>query len=377
MRCVAWTVAAAALLLPSLAAAQIPLPTGNFFSEEQRKTTAKKADPVQHEQARLEAMKAQLAAIKELASWASTNRTELANLYSDSLANLKQARAAIQRAKGQAATDYVEPRGFEVEPIQVNTSTALPASSSSTPVVPPDGFYLLTRVQFPEAWVKEKKRLSISYQIYPEAYLPMATTYQNTNNAIFRAYSSSLTALSATTTFNAQVKGLALPPGRYFASMVIAAYDSSRDSLVSLGMFRVEGKILPSVQAVRPHYTDWYRTYTPMVSLTDLKAEVKGKGLQLSGAYKREGFAKGQKPVWLEVVAEQGDTRAVLLRSMQPLTAAVTKFGGKGYLVKEHSLAPGTYTIRVTVFTEHPSSDSKWAYPTGSRSDKTVTVTVR
>jgi hypothetical protein len=375
MRTAHWT-GLALLLLPTVAAAQIPLPTGNLFSDEQRRPAAKKADPVSQAQARLDGLKAQLAAIRELASWASTNRSELANLYSDALANLKQARATIQRAKGKDAGGWVEPQGFEVEPVVVSMQSTAPSSSYmvSAPVVEPDKFYLWTRVRFPDDWVKEKKTVTLSYQIYPEDYLPMATTYQNTANAIFRGYASSLKVDTKLVNYYWQVKGLSLPPGRYFVSAVMSTYEGARAGLVSLGMFRVEGKLLPTIKGRLPHYRDWFGIYNPKIVLTDLKAEVKGKAIQLSGSYKREAFAKGQKPVWIEAAVEKDNTRTLILRTMRPLTAAVTKFGGKDFLIKEHGLAPGTYTIQVSVYTEHPSSDTKWAFPSGSRSDKTGSI---
>lgn len=368
-----------ALLLPAVARAQIPMPSGipNPLSGAAGQAPKPvKADPLARAQARVDAIKAQLSAIREIASWASTNRTELWKLYSDSLANLVQARAAIRRG----AAPYQEPKGFEIEPVVVSSSMTYPGAASTYAVqsVPPDNFYLHTRVQFPDAWVAVKKRLTVTYNIFPETYLPMATTYQNATNAIFQAYSYSLTVLAKTDTFRSRVAGLALTPGRYYVSCVVSTYDYPRDYMVSLGLFRVDGKLPASVKTYPPHHAGWYRTYDPQVKLDDLKATVKGKTIALSGAFTRVKFEKGKKlsPVRFEAIAEQGDNRHVILRFAQPITAEKTKFGGKAFTVADANLPPGTYTLRLIVMTEHPSSDSKWAYLTGSKSDKTVSITI-
>jgi hypothetical protein len=364
-------------LLPATAGAQIPMPTGipNPLSGTAGQPVKAKADPVARAQARVDAIKAQLAALREIASWASTNRTELWKLYSDSLANLIQARAAIRKG----AAPYLEPKGFEIEPVVVTSSSTYPGAASTYAVqtVPPDSFYLHTRVQFPDAWVAVKKRMTVTYNIYPEVYLPMATTYQNASNAIFQAYSYSLTADSKIDTFHSAVSGLALPPGRYYVSCVVSTYDYPREYMVSLGLFRVDGKLPATVKLYPPHHVAWYRTYNPQIKLDDAKATVKGKNISLSGAFTRVGFQKGKmKPATIEAVAEQGATRRVVLRLNQPINTEKSKFGGKPFLIADHGLAPGTYSLKVTVYTEHPSSDSKYAYLTGSKAEKTLSITV-
>ncbi len=373
------TCALALSLLPTGARAQIPMPSGipnPLSGAAGQAPKPAKADPLARAQARVDAIKAQLAALREIASWASTNRTELWKLYSDSLANLVQARAAIR--KGEAP--YQEPKGFEIEPVVVTSASTYPGAASTYTVqtVPPDNFYLHTRVQFPDPWVALKKRLTVTYNIYPEAYLPMATTYQNATNAIFQAYSYSLTVLAKIDTFRSRVVGLALPPGRYYVSCVVSTYDYPRDYMVSLGLFRVEGKLPGTVKSYPPRHAGWYRTYDPQVKLDDFKATVKGKTISLSGAFTRVKFEKGKKvsPAQFEAVAESGDNRHVILRFSQPITGEKNKFGGKPFTVSDANLPPGTYTLRLTVATEHPSSDSKWAYLTGSKSDKTVSITV-
>jgi hypothetical protein len=235
-------------------------------------------------------------------------------------------------------------------------------------------------VQFPEQWVTSKKNLTITYNIYPEEYLPMATTWQNTSNSIFYAYTSTLSVISKTDIFRTPVTGLWLPPGRYYVSCVVAAHDartyySQREYMVSLGLFRVEGKLPSAVKTYLPHYSSWWRTSDPQVKLDDAKATVKGKTISLSGAYTRVKFQKGQKPVYLEATAEQGTTKRVILRLRQPLTQEKTKFGGKAFTIGDHELAAGTYTLRITAYTEHPSSYSA-AYLTGSKSEKTVNISI-
>jgi len=274
---------------------------------------------------------------------------------------------------------YVEPKGFEIEPVVVSTSSTYPGAASTYRVqtVTPDNFYLHTRVQFPDAWVAVKKRLTVTYNIYPETYLPMATTYQNSTNAIFQAYSYALTVLAKTDTFRSKVGGLGLPPGRYYVSCVVSTYDYPREYMVSLGLFRVEGTLPPTVKIAPPHHAGWYRTYDPQIKLDDVKATVKGKTISLSGAFTRVKFEKGKmKPAIIEAVAERAGERTVILRLSYPVSAEKTKFAGKLFTITGANLQPGTYTLRVTVATEHPSSTSKYAYVTGSKSDKTVTITV-
>jgi hypothetical protein len=371
-------------LLPATAAAQIPMPSGipNPFDEHstsggKKPAAGKKADPVTAAQSRVDGLKAQLQAVRELSNWASTTNSELSKLYSDSLANLVQAQAAIYKAKGQAGPRYEEPKGFEVEPAIITTSSSAPSYTPySVQTVPPDNFYIHVKAQFPDEWVKEKKGLNVNYQIYSEQYLPMATTYQNTTNAVFRIYTYSNSVTHKNLTFWARVQGVALPPGRYFVSTVIATNSWPRDAQVSLNMFRVEGKLPAGVKTLPPHYSDWYSAYKPKLVLSDAKATVKGKAISVSGAYTREEFAKGQPPVYIEAVAEGSDNKVVVLRQVQPLTKAKQTFGGKAFTVADHGLAAGTYTLRIRVMTEHPSSDSKYAYLTGSRGEKTVQITI-
>jgi hypothetical protein len=377
-------VAFVGLLLPTTAAAQIPMPSGipNPFDEHStsgaKKPGARKADPVTAAQSRVDGLKAQLQAVRELSNWASTTNSELSKLYSDSLANLVQAQVAIYKAKGQAGPRYEEPKGFEVEPAIVTASSSAPSYTPYTvQTVAPDNFYIHVKAQFPDEWVKERKGLNVSYQIYSEQYLPMATTYQNTTNAVFRIYTYSNSVTHKNLTFWARVQGVSLPPGRYFVSTVIATNSWPRDALVSLNMFRVEGKLPSAVKVLTPHYAEWYSAYgKPKLVLNDAKATVKGKAITISGSYTREEFAKGQQPVFIEAVAESSDNKVVVLRQAQPLAKAKQTFGGKAYTVADHGLSPGTYTLRIRAMTEHPSSDSKWAYLTGSRGEKTVQITI-
>jgi hypothetical protein len=368
------------LLLPAAAAAQIPMPSGipNPFDEHVTaggaRKAARKADPLSTAQSKVDGLKAQLQAVRELSNWASTTNTDLSKIYSDSLANLVQAQSAIKKGGGR----YEEPKGFELEPVIVTTSSTAPTYAPyGVQTVPPDNFYLHVRAQFPDDWVAQKKGLNVNYQIYSERYLPMATTYQNTTNALYRIYSYSQSVTAKNMTFWARVQGVQLLPGRYFVSAVIATNSWPRDALVSLNMFRVEGKVPSGVKVMLPHYSDWFGTYKPQLTLTDAKATVaKNKAIAISGAYVREGFAKGQQPIYIEAVAESASNKVVVLRQAQPLTKAKQTFGGKAFTVADHGLTAGTYTLRVRVMTEHMSSDTKSAYLTGSRAEKTVQITI-
>jgi hypothetical protein len=336
----------------------------------------RRANPTKRLEARLDSLKAQLVAIRELTSWASTSKRELEKIYNDSLANLKQARAAIYRAKGKNLAGYQQPRGFEIETVRVGTGTTYPYSGTTVPVMPPDDFRLFIRVTFPEEWVRERTRLSISCQVYPDSYLPMASRYQNTNKAVYRVYSRSQQVLRSVTTFNVRVNGLSLPEGRYFTSCRVSDTKWPPTFLISLGMFQVKGDLPRAVAERLPHYTDWYRTYKSVLTLDKAEAKVRGKAIQLGGSYTRKEFERGQEPVYVVAVAERAGDKTVILRRKQRLARGSMKFGGRQFLVSNHKLKPGQYKVKLGVYTEHPSSKSKYAYQRGSRAEKTIDVTI-
>ena len=372
-----WALACLAVMAAEApASAQIPMPVP-FVDHSVKARRARRANPVKQLQAKVDALKAQLAAIKELRNWASTSRGELWKIYSDSLANLMQARAAIFRAKGKPAPRYEVPKGFEIEPIRVTAGSSYPTSSSyKVAVVPPGTFKLYTRVTFPRQWVAERKKLSVSFQIYPERYLPMASRYQNTTQAIYRAYSYSQRVTGETTNFNSTVRGLGLMPGRYFVSCVVSTRGYPTDFLVSLGVFRVEGDPPPGVTAVLPHYRRWYSAYKSVLSLDKVSATVKGKAIHLGGTVAREGFAKGQRPVYIEAVAERSfNFKRVVMRQQVALRRATLALRGRGFIIKGHDLAPGSYTLHVSAYTEH-STGTRRAYLKGSKAEQNVQITI-
>jgi hypothetical protein len=374
-----WALACLAVIAAEApASAQIPMPVP-FVDHSVKARRARRANPVKQLQVKVDALKAQLATIKELRNWASTSRGELWKIYSDSLANLMQARAAIFRAKGKPALRYKVPKGFEIEPIRVTAGRTYPTSSSyKVAVVPPGTFKLFTKVTFPQQWVSERKKLSVSFQIYPERYLPMASRYQNTTKAIYRIYAYSQRVTGKSTNFNTTVRGLGLLPGRYFASCVVSTRGYPADFLVSLGVFRVEGDPPPGVTTVLPHYRRWYSKYKAVVSLDRVSARVRGKAIHLGGSVVRKGFArKGQKPVYVEVIAAQGFKRKrVLLRRRVALKRAKLALGGRDFIIKGHGLAPGSYTLHVGAFTEHLSSTSRRAYFKGSKAEQKVQISI-
>jgi len=65
----------------------------------------------------------------------------------------------------------------------------------------------------------------------------------------------------------------------------------------------------------------------------------------------------------------------VVLRQRQNLARAKMKFGGRPFLVQDHGLAPGSYKLKIGIYTEH-ASGTKSSYQRGSRVEKTVDVTI-
>lgn len=366
------------LLLPGAAHAQIPMPSGISLEHSTTgRRPSRRVSPVKRAEAKVAALKAQLAAIKELRNWAETSSKELSKIHGDSLANLMQARAAIFRAKGKAAPRYQVPSTFEVEPVRVGTGTQYPSSSYNVPVVPPDNFRLFTRVTFPDRWVRERKKVQVSFQIYPDRYLPMASRYQNTTKAIYRIYSYSQKVNRKVTTFNATVRGLALQPGRYFVSFVVSTKGYPTQFLVSLGLFRVERPPPEAVAVNLPHYRRWYGTYKPVIRLDKVKASMRGTAIHLGGSYTRRNFEKGQEPVYLELSAKSSSIRRkVLLRQRRALKRARQNIRGKTFVIKDHGLPPGSYTLYVSAYTEYPAGSSKYSYMRGSRAEKKFEITV-
>lgn len=366
------------MMAPAAARAQMPLPIPVPDEKPDKRWT--KVRRLARLKVKVKALQIQLMAIKELSNWASTNASEMHRLYSSSRVNLEQARAAILKAQGKPVTPYVPPKGFEIEPV---VAASTPAKyyrlrgTKEVSVVPPDDFRLFVRVFFPKEWVTQRKKVSIGCKIYSERYLPMATRYQNTTKAIYRVSAFSKIVTRRETVFNSTVFGLGLLPGRYFASCVVSTRSYPSTYLVSLGMFRVQGKLPPAVRVLLPHYREWYSTFKSVVTFKDLKAKVRGnKTIQLSGAYERVDFAKGQKPVFIEAKIIKGPESRVVLRRYQKLTRRRMGFGGRFFTIKEHGLKPGTYTLRVTLYTEY-STGTRWVYARGSRVDRSVQVTIK
>ncbi len=365
------------VMAPSASRAQMPLPIPVPDQKPDKRWT--KVRRLAQLKAKVKALQTQLMAIRELSNWASTNAREMQRLYTSSRVNLEQARAAILKAQGKPVTPYVPPKGFEIEPV---VAAAKPADyyrlrgTSKVSVVPPDSFRLYVRVLFPKDWIAQRRKVSIGCKIYSERYLPMATRYQNTTKAIYRVSAFSKIVTRRETVFNSTVHGLGLLPGRYFASCVVSTRTYPSTYLVSLGMFRVKGKLPPAVRVLLPHYRDWYRSYKSVVGWRDLKAKVRGKSIQLSGSYERKDFARGQKPVHIEAKILQGQKSRVVLRRYQKLTRRRMSFRGRYFNIKEHGLKPGTYTLRVTLYTEY-STGTRWVYMRGSRADRSVQVTIK
>ncbi len=165
-------------------------------------------------------------------------------------------------------------------------------------------------------------------------------------------------------------------PGRYFASCVVSTRGYPADFLVSLGVFRVEGVAPSGVTTVLPHYKRWYSKHKSVLSLDKVSAKVKGKAIHLGGSVAREGFAKGQQPVYIEAVAERSfKFKRVVLRQRVTLKRAKLALRGRGFVIKEHGLAPGSYTLRVGAYTEHHSKTRR-AYLKGSKAEQTVQITI-
>jgi len=378
--CIVFVLGAAGIILaaPAASRAQIPLPIP--VPEPKPNPRWTKVRRLAQLQARVKALETQRSAIRELSSWASTNSREMRRLYDSSRINLEQARAAILKAQGKPVTPFVPPKGFEIEPVVAARTPAdyyrLRRRPSTVSVVPPDDFRLFVQVFFPQSWVTKRKQVSIGCKIYSERYLPMATQYQNTTKAIYRVSAFSKTVTRRETVFNATVSGLGLLPGRYFASCVVSTRRTyPRVYLVSLGMFRVKGKLPPAVKVLLPHYRDWYYTYNKMLVWQNLSARVRGGAIQLSGKYDRLKFARGQGPVYIEAVARRGGKPSVLLRRYQKLTRGRMTFGGRYFKISDHGLKPGTYTLRVTLYTEYQSG-TRYLYKRGARAEKSVQITI-
>ncbi|MCC6751709.1 MAG: hypothetical protein IT371_28915 [Deltaproteobacteria bacterium] len=370
----------AGALFGATAHAQLALPTAPdkgegidaYLSKTMKGGKGAKGSPA----SRVDALKAQLAAIEELRKWASTNRYDLQQIYSDSLANLQQARTAIYRSKGQAAPAYTAPTGFEVETARPDNGSTYPTSSAYTvAVVNPDDFYIHVQAYFPEEWVKEARNIRIAWYLFDERYLPMASPYQNLTKAMYVDDSYSAPAAYRSTRYSHHVQGFGLAPGRYFIAAVFSSYDKaySRETQVSLGVMRVKDPPLPSVKVQLPHYRNWYRTYSSEIELTDAKATVaKGGVIQLTGAFTRKNFAKDVAPAYVDVVAESSYTKKALLRERLPIKSATTKLK---LAIKGHGLPAGSYTLRLNVCTEHMAGTT-YKYLTGSRGEKLLQVTI-
>lgn len=375
-----WTLILLALwaaLIPAAAEAQIPLPTVATSHRTGGRQT--KARRVKQLKAQLAALEAQYSAIKELAAWAGTTSMEMSKLYSGSLINLKQARAAIFKAQGKPVTPYKQPRGFEIKPVVAAMNYKQYSKrrySTGVAVVPPDGFKLYTEVSFPDQWVKQRRRLRVAYSIFSERYLPMASRYQNTGKAAYHVSSSREKVTGRRTTFHARVAGHALLPGRYFVSCLVSTWPRTSTFLVSLGMFRVEGKLPSAVKVLLPHHRKWYRTYRSVLRVDQLKVKLgRGRAIQISGAFTRARFARGNKPVYFEAIAVKGLDRRVILRRYERLTRKQMKFGGRYFTIKDHGLPAGDYSLHLTLYTEY-MSEGRYPYLRGGQATKSARLTV-
>ena len=217
--------------------------------------------------------------------------------------------------------------------------------------------------------------LQVSFQIYSENYLPMATRYQNLTRAVYRVTSKSQTVTRRESTFNAAISGLALLPGRYFVSCVVATKSYPVIYLVSLGMFRVEGELPSGVRVLLPHYRKWYQTHNPVVTWNQLRATVQRGAIKISGSYTRKDFKRGQKRVYIEALAVSGRRTTVVLRRYQKLSRARMTFGGRYFSVQDHLLPAGRYTLYVNLYTESQAG-RRYLYTRGTRAIRSVQLTI-
>ncbi len=364
-------------LLPVTAAAQIPIPKVPASG-----SRPAKRGKVAKAKARVEALGAQAALIKEMKKWASTNKSELQKIYTNSLDNFKQARTAIYRAKGQAVPRYKPPQGFEVSVARLSGSSSYPTYSSyKVPTVDPDDFYIHVQADYPDEWVKGRRRMRIKWYIYDDSYLPTASPYQNEDKAIYRSKYHSKGISTRSIRYRNHVTGLGLLPGRYFAAVVFReSYTagkhksySKREKQVSLAAFRIARSAPPGVKLLLPHFRDWYGTYKKKITLGSVRASGNKRRITVSGSFDRAEFNPDLAPAYIEVATTTG-ARVIYRARVKIRKATNNRFSAK---IGKHGLSPGTHRLRVTIYTEYATGRKYYKPFEGCRSEQKVEVTVR
>lgn len=321
-------------------------------------------------------LKGLLAMIRELKGWARDVHSDLKRVYSDSALNLDRARDMIARAKKQKPSKWIAPTNIEAQMVVASNTSSVPRISSFTiPDVNPDEFYLHCTVNFPPTWVRQQKKVKVSWYIYDHRHLPTASSIQNTNKAIFHKYGYSKPVRSNKVNYYQRVRGLGLLPGRYFvATKVVAASGRyPRPTQVSLGVFRVTKEGVKYVAFNLPHYRKWYQSYKSPLRLSEVKARVKGKGIMIGGKLDHSSFSSDSKPVIIEIIAESGYGSKVIYRQDRRLKRGSEKLKLK---LKEHGLKPGAYQLRISVYTEYQAG-TKYKYLRGASAFQRIPITIK
>ena len=369
-----------ALLCPSVASAQIPIPMVR---------TGIVRDKVKAERQRIDALKAQAATISELKKWASTNKFDLQRVYKNSEENFRQARQAILRAKGQTQQRWVRPQGFEVETARLAPSRIYPTTSSyKVQTVNPDDFYVHVQSHYPNSWVNTNKRVRINWYIFDERYLPMASPQQNNEKAIYTNTYNSKAIRFRSMRYSNHVAGLGLKPGRYFVAAVFrekrayVPYSQRKrrryvpaQTQVSLAVFRVTQSPSKEVKVVLPHYRTWYSTYKNVIRLEGVNARYRRGKVEISGKFDHTKFVKGGLPTYLEVTAKTGKLRRAIYRQ----AVKVRSVSGNRFriTIKDHGLPVGTQQLDLSVYGEYATGRKYYRPQEGARADQILSVMVQ